>query len=76
MYHTVPVAHRELSGERIRAHHDRPLRRIQTLIERGKRENCSTGERSGAGTRTPHLASPRSNPYPSSDRSNEVRANL
>lgn len=34
------VAHRELSGERIRAHHDRPLRRIQPLIECGKRDGA------------------------------------
>ncbi len=32
------VAHRELSGERIRARHDGPLRRIRPLIERGRRD--------------------------------------
>lgn len=34
------VAHRELSGERIRAHHDGPLHRIRPLIERGRRDGA------------------------------------
>ena len=35
------VAHRELTDERIRAHHDEgPLRRIRPLVERGRREGA------------------------------------
>jgi TetR/AcrR family transcriptional regulator, mexCD-oprJ operon repressor len=33
------AAQRELAPEQIRVHHDRPLRRVRTLIDRGKREH-------------------------------------
>jgi TetR/AcrR family transcriptional repressor of mexCD-oprJ operon len=34
------AARRELPADRIRAHHDRPMRRVQSLVERGQREEA------------------------------------
>ncbi len=36
----LAAAERELAPERIRAHHDDPMRRVQRLIERGQREGA------------------------------------
>jgi TetR/AcrR family transcriptional repressor of mexCD-oprJ operon len=36
----LAAAQRELPAERIRVHHDRPMRRVHSLIERGQREGA------------------------------------
>ncbi|MGP3913220.1 TetR/AcrR family transcriptional regulator [Nonomuraea sp. 10N515B] len=40
----LAAAERELPAERIRAHHDQPLHRVQALIARGQREGVFRGD--------------------------------
>jgi hypothetical protein len=40
----LAAAERELPAERIRAHHDQPLHRVQALIARGQRKGVFRGD--------------------------------